>query len=363
MASVVEHVNITITVGSAQTGRAGFQKPMGVFTFASPTPRQNGPYTSVAEVTAAMPAVTAAIAWAAAVFSQSPSVPSVIIGRRDAADASYTAVMDAIELANAAGWYAHNIESRVQADIALVAAWTESRRKVFNYQTSDAGVLAGTGGTTMLAMQTAAYNRTFGHYHSVNTEYLDGAILGRGLAMDLDQPNGKGTFAYKQVAGIATGTNLTEAQATALRTANGNYYTLASAPSGVDLARFYYPGWMASGRFVDTTIVNDWLEARLQEAVLGAFIAAPTQIDYDDGGLQYVRGVAFSIFDKGCVNGAFVRDAVSTVTGRRTPWVDVPKFASISPADRAARRMTMTAEAVYKGAIQRISSFTINTQF
>lgn len=363
MASVVEHVSITITVGSAQTGRAGFQKPMGVFTFASPTPRINGPYTSVAEVTAAMPAVTAAIAWAASVFSQAPTVPSVMIGRRDAADANYTAVMDAIEAADPAGWYAHSIESRTAADIALVGAWTESRRKIFNYQTSDAAVLAGTPGNVMLTAQTANYHRTFGHYHPTNTEYLDGAILGRGLAMDPDVENGKGTFAYKQVSGIATGVNLLEAQASAIRTASGNYYSLASAPSGVDLARFYYPGWMASGRFVDTTITNDWLEARLQEAVLGAFIAAPTQIDYDDGGLQYMRGIALAIFERGCRNGHFVRDAISPVTSRKTPWVDVPKFASISSADRQARRMSMSAEAVYKGAIQRIASFTINTQF
>lgn len=363
MPSVVEHVAITINVATALTARAGFQVPMGVFTFAAPTGRLLGPFTSVPEVTAALPGVTAAAAWATAVFSQSPTIPRVMIGRRDAADANYTAVMDAIEAVNPAGWYAHTIESRVQADIALVGAWTETRRKIFAAQTSDAGVLAGTAGTTGLVLQAANYNRTFLQYHGVNTEYQDGAILGRGLAMDPDAERGKGTFAYKQVSGIATPDTISEAQATNLRTANVNYYGLASAPSGVDLARFFYPGVMASGRFIDTTLTNDWLEARLQEALLGAFIAAPTQIDYDDGGLQYLRGVAASVFERGCVNGHFVRDAISTQTNRRTPWVDVPKFSQISPTDRAARRMSMTAEAVYKGAIQRVASFTINMQF
>lgn len=363
MPSVVEHVNITISVAGALTQRAGFQVPMGIFQFASPTPRQNGPYTSAAEVTAAMPSVSAAIAWATAVFSQSPSIPRLMIGRRDAADATWTATMDAIEAANPAGWYAHNVESRTEADILLVAAWTESRRKIFGAQTSDAAVLAGTAGNVMLDLQTAQYNRTFASYHGTNGEYLDGAILGRGLAMDPDQPNGKGVFAYKQVAGIATADSITEAQAAAIRTASGNYYGLASAPSGVDLARFYYPGSMASGRFIDTTITNDWLEARLQEAILGAFIATPTQIDYDDGGLQYLRGVALSVFERGCVNGHFIRDAISPQTNRRTPWVDVPKFSQISSADRAARQVRMTGEAVYKGAIQRVVNFTISTQF
>lgn len=363
MPSVAEHVNITIQVAGAQTQRAGFQVPMGVFTFAAPTPRQNGPYSTIAAVSAVFSAVPAVVAWATAVLGQSPSIPAVKIGRRDAADANYTAAMDAIEAENPAGWYAHTIESRTQADIALVAAWTEARRKIFGYQTSDAAVLAGTAGNVMLVSQTANYNRTFGTYHSVNGEYLDGAILGRGLAMDPDAPNGKGVFAYKQVGGIATADPLTDPQATAIRGANGNYYGLASAPSGVDLARFFYPGQMASGRFIDTTITNDWLEARLQEAILGAFIATPTQIDYDDGGLQYLRGVALSVFNRGCTNGHFIRDAISPQTGRTTPWVDVPKFRDISSADRLARRVSMSGEAVYKAGIQRVASFTISTQF
>jgi hypothetical protein len=314
--------------------------------------RIDGPYTDIAAVelagftALAEPEVNA---WATSVFSQTNGVDQLLIGREDAGDADWTATMNAIELFQQVNgtpdFYGVNIESRVKADILEVAAWTQARTKVFGYQTADADALAGTPGNVFDDMKVLGYTRSFGIYHATSSGsadgYLDGAWMSKGLGLNLDVPGGVGIWAYMELAGISPD-NITPTQALAILADNGNVYT---APAG----RFTTPGITAAGvpQFIDVTTSVDWLKQRTQEAILSLLVGSQTKIPYTDGGINQVVSAWQGVLDSGVNFGHLSPDD--------PPKISAPLVSSVSSADKAARELTMTAEATLAGAIQKVT--------
>jgi hypothetical protein len=201
-----------------------------------------------------------------------------------------------------------------------------------------------------------AFNRTAVIYHDSDAEYLDAAWTARCLSFNLDAPDGAAIWAYHRVSGV-TATRLTDAQKAQLLTDSGNYYAPITYTSGVDEAGVTYKGRMLSGRAIDITTTIDVTQARLEEALLLAFIRASSfnsKIPMSDDGIQLLAACGESVLAKLVRAGHYLDDGVSELTARRTPYIDAPLLSSLSAAQRAARRVTLTGEAVFAGAIESV---------
>jgi hypothetical protein len=276
------------------------------------------------------------------------------VGRIDAGDATLTASLDAIEAADPESFYILDIESRLDADIALASAWTELRngaggspRKIAMFQSDDLTLVA------FLAMQAATYNRSAGWYHATDAEYLDGAIGSKGGGFNLDVPGGVGTWFGKPLQ-VVPFSPVTGAEAAAIYAANANLYGRNRSLS------FTSKGTMASGRFIDTQTSIDWLAVRIEEAVLAAFVGTPTKIPYDNAGINTVAAAIQGVLDAGVANGHLLRAEESAADAK--PQVQVPDVSTISPAVKATRELVLTATGTLLGAIQKVT-LTVNLIF
>lgn len=336
-AAITEFIDVNVNVGGVSVDKFGFGVLMGVFDHSVTANRQDGPYTSLAEVVAAgftSAAEPQVHAWATAVFAQDDGVDQIIIGREDALDANLTATLDAIEAAGSDTWYITNIESRADADIALLAAWTETRTKIAVAQSDDKAA------TAALALQSNSYNRTALIYHDTDSEYLDGAWSSSGGGLNLDAPNGVGIWAYRQLEGVPYDA-LTSAEASTLYGADANIF---GRNKGVN---FTSKGTMPSGRFMDVTTSIDWLKVRVEEAIIALFVGTPTKIPYTNAGINTVKAAILEVLNRGVTFGHFSPDF--------PPEVIVPDISAVSAADKAARELTVTANVTLAGAIQKVT--------
>lgn len=469
--SINLHVNLSISVVTANSARATFGIPMFVHDFAVGSGRQLGPYSShqaVIDAGFTLAAEPECYNWAAAIFAQRPRASQVMFGRRSSATEAIPTAMDAILAEDAASWYCTNLSTRSTVDIMALATWSESRAKIAVCQSDDADMLAGTastaqtstltvGGTatdgvysaqlindwtgaavaaavtvtraagspatntdiadalataleavpaiaaltspinnssatipvtfnglgnhyswvlsapapgTLTAadspgqvqnpgelLEAGAFTRTALIYHDDDTEYLDGAWAGRCLGFNLDAPRGKGGWSYQRPTGISA-TRLTDAEKNELIDVNCNFLAPVRYTSGVEETGFTFPGLMASGRFTDITTTIDLLQARMEEALLGVFLAAASSsspiVPYTDSGIAMIEAAASRVFNDLAKAGHFAAGAVSEVSGEITPRVVVPIASSVSSVEKAARRLTLEAEAVFAGGINSV---------
>ena len=272
-------------------------------------------------------------------------------------DASWTATMSALEAyqqisGTSKDWYGHTIESRVEADILEVAAWTEARTKIFVAQTADQAVLDGTAGNLFEDLAGFGYVRTAGIYHATSTGtdgYLDSAWMSRGLGFNLDVPVGVGVWGLKQLSGV-TGDNITPTQVSTVHGDNGNVFTDAGELT------FTSTGTMAAGvpRFIDVTTTIDWLVKRSQEALLSLLVGTPTKIPYTNGGINQFVTTWQGVLDAGVTNGHLSPDTLPVITA--------PDARNVSQSDKQNRVLTMSATGVIAGAIQSVQ-VTLNLSF
>ena len=346
-AAIIEFVNVDVLLSGAAAEKFAFGIPMGVFTFTSTISpdRQHGPFFSLAEVVAfgfSSGAEPAIYAWASAVFAQDDGVDSLLIGQQIAGDAGdYTVTMDAIELEGANTWYITNIESRADADIADLAAWTETRTKLAIVQSDDLTLVAAA------ALQALGYNRTALIYHDDDSEYLDGAWTSSGGGMNLDAPGGVGIWAYRQLEAVPYD-DVTGAEAALIFGEDANLFGRNKGLS------FTSKGTAASSRFLDVQTSIDWVKARTEEEILSLFVGTPTKVPYTNAGINLVAAAIQNVLNRGVGFGHFSTDVAPTVTA--------PDISTISSADKINRELTLQATAVLAGAIQKVN-LTINLTF
>lgn len=350
MSNIVEYVDVTISLQAGAADKFSFGNLMGVFEHEITENRQDGPYSSLAEVVAA--GFTEAAAedvyfWASSVFAQGLGVDQVLIGRISGSDASYSAALTAIEAEATRPWYITNIVSRDAADIESAASWTESAgTKIFIAQTGDADVPAGTGGNVAETLADLNYNRTAVLYHenvaTGSTDgFADGAWSSLGGGMNLDAP-GIGIWMYKTLGGVVAD-QLTSTEKDNIQDENGNFY---SALSGLSFTSF---GTMASGRKIDIQTSMDWLKLRLEEAVLSLQVStsnAGKKIPFTNAGINQIVGAVQSVFDKGVSFGHLSPD--------EPPRIIVPNVTTISAEDKENRVLTLQAVAKFAGAIEKL---------
>ncbi len=344
-APIIEFIDVNVLVGGVSVEKFSFGTLLGVFPHTVNTDRQNGPYFSIQEVEIAgftVGAEPAVHAWASTVFAQDDGVDQLIIGLLAAGDAGdYAVALSAIEIAGPSDWYITNIASRLDADLAGVSAWAETRTKIFKGQSDDLAVAA------FLAWQGLGYNRSSGWYHALDAEYLDGGISSSGGGLNLDGLDGVGVWAYRQLEGV-TFDPVTGAQAVAIYAADANIF---GRNKGVN---FTSKGTMASGRFIDITTTIDWVVARSEEAWIALAVGTPTKIPYTNAGINIVVATLQGVLDSGVSFGHFSPDF--------PPTIDAPDVSEVSDDDKIDRILTLTATAVFAGAVQKVI-FNINLTF
>lgn len=142
-------------------------------------------------------------------------------------------------------------------NLAALASWTETNKKLCLVRTKQAVALAGTG--LIATLYAAGYHRTGLVYSEDDNTRADAALLGRQLALD----PGKSDFQFKNLAGVTVST-LTAGQTAAVKEKNGITYERTSGVA------FTTNGTAISGRPLAVTRNLDWLTARMLQLILAA---------------------------------------------------------------------------------------------
>lgn len=338
-------VRVSIEIQADSISRTTFGVPgvMAEFLTSKTTPAftRAREYNTLAELTDDGWLTTDAVyKMATSIFSQDPRPAKIVVGRRDAADASWAAAFAAIQAENDQ-WYGFSIvpTETVAADIKTelqeVATWVETQTKLFWLQ-SDEGDILNSGLTTDLfsVLKAAGRRRTVQMYRET-TELAQYAPIGW-FAEGAPYKPGSSTYAYKQIAG-STPSGLTPAGKASVLAKNGNTYTSVAG------SMVTQKGVVAKGEFIDIVVFQDWLVAAIQEAIYSQLIVT-RKMSYDDPGIVATGSIVNGVLEEGVRNGGIQSGSIV---------LTLPKYKDIPSADRAARKLTgIKFRAFLQGAAQ-----------
>jgi len=233
-------------------------------------------------------------------------------------------------------WYGLLTHFNSKAYVEAAAAWIEANKRLYIASTIDSAVrnTASSGiddiGESLVAL---GYDKTALIDAFSSEAFADAGAMGRCFPIT----PGEETWKFKTLAGVPVGV-YTSTQRSNLRAKKTNFY---EATAGVSMLE---EGYVASGSFIDFVRFLDYLEARIQERVFGK-LSIGNKVPYTDKGIAIVRNEIAGQLQTDEARGAL--DAGWSVT--------VPKAASASDADRAARVLrNVSFSAVYAGAIHKV---------
>lgn len=270
-------------------------------------------------------------------FSQSPRPVDALVGRRDAADATMAASLDAINLYNS-DWYGLVLDTTVAASNTAAAAWAEANGKLFAAQTADVAAYD-PASTTDIAytLKNSNLGRTELAYHPTAGQWLAAGAL----AVELVREPGSYTMAYKTVRGV-TAYALTATQRAALLAKNVTIYTTVAGVSVTEGAK------VVGGEWVDVVRFLDQKRARMAERFF-ALLVNNDKLPYTDAGVELVKGEVLAELKDGVRVGGFDGDSPLVVTA--------PKVADIDATTRGTRRLPSVAfSARLAGAIHLLTA-------
>lgn len=230
-------------------------------------------------------------------------------------------------------WYGLLVTSHNELIQEAAADWTETRRKMFYYSSSDADLIA-SGNTTniMSRLKAKNYTRSVGLYSADAASYPEAALMGGIFPRD----PGSYTEKFKTLSGIIAD-DLTGTQEAAVKAKNGNVYTEIGGVSMVA------EGKVAQGEFADVIRFVDWLQAQIEEGVFAKLVALP-KVPFTNAGVAIIESEIRAALSRGIRFGGLAGDPAPTVT--------VPKVADVPVLDRAARILPdVKFDATLAGAI------------
>ena len=231
---------------------------------------------------------------------------------------TYTKGLQAI-LAYNSDWYMIAIDSKVAGDIKEVAAVIQAERKMFGASTADVAVLNPATTTDIGSfLSDGGYDRTFLVYHeAAPTNHPEVAWIGG----QISEVPGSNNWAFKGGAGVQV-SKLTNTQIAALEDKNVNFFTRLG---GVNMFR---TGATSEGEWIDTMVLVDWIQARIQEQVFYR-LATKKKIPYTAAGTLIIEAEIRSVLSQGVTNGGIAPAPAYTVTS--------PDVFSIPEVQRAQR--------------------------
>ena len=236
-------------------------------------------------------------------------------------------------------FYGVILTDRTEATVLLLAAWIETKKKIFFTASSDSEIinttLAADTGSLPKQLKDLAYERTACFYSATAaTEYLDAGSMGQIMPND----PGSYTLKFKTISSVTVDVLNDTEKANALAK-NCNTYTEVG---GVNIIE---NGTMAKPQFVDVVVFIDWLQARMTERIFSRMTNLP-KIPFTDKGVAIIEGEIKAQLQQGIDRGGLKDDPAPTVT--------VPLVKDVSSVDKAARTLpdvTFTAELA--GAIHK----------
>lgn len=346
-------ITITITRATATPTIQSFSDVLIVdeFLVADITPAFNDrtrAYSSVAAMTTAgFGAASAAVLAATAVFSQSPSITQVKIGRKltgiDGSE-TWTQALDNIILEDA-DWYGLVVGTRTKADQQLAATWAELNKKLLGVSSDDSNIIDGSGDIVEY-LNTQNFKYSHGIYNpesdlSADDEWPEAAWVGKLFTKN----PGSATWAYKTLAGVtpngadAAHPALTTAQLNTLFGKEGN---TVNKVAGISITE---KGTVGSGEFIDVRRGTDWLAARIQQLTFTLLVNSD-KVPYTDAGIQAVGDQVSAALQEGVDNNFLNPDFTVTV----------PLSVDVSSGDKGNRVLNdVTFSATLTGAIHTIT--------
>lgn len=219
-------------------------------------------------------------------------------------------------------------------------AWTETQKKLYFFQESDAAAYAADTGSTGTAglieyARLMNYERTVGIWHATNTEYLAAAWIGDQLPYD----PGANTWAFKTMAGVSTDA-LTTTQETYIRGKGGNVYTLTAGVAST------FAGTCAKAqRYIDDQRFLDWQDTQIKLDSANLQFQAG-KIPFTDTGIQMVKLMVQASLEKGVKAGGWAPGSIV---------VTVPKAADVSGTNKANRNLPdVKWSATLSGAVHTV---------
>ena len=342
MSLIDNYINITITRGNIGTNFASrntlliignTKKAIAVNTL----PRVKA-YGNLTEVVADYNIADPEYKAAALYFGQEVKPTKLLIGRviGDQVADTFAAAYPKITLENN-DFYGVMITSKVEVDQLAISALVEAENKIFGLSDEDQIMLDGNN-VNSIAYKTRNLNRlrTFVLYHSLAADtYPEAAWFGVMFTKDA----GSATWGYKSLSGVPTD-RFNTAGATALQTNNANFYTMFGSNVAV------LDGKTASGEYIDTVQGSDWLMANIQQKVAFAF-SNTNKITYDNKGICSIECM---------LTAALLEASTKKIIDRDSIKVNSPNLLDIPIEDRANRKLSISFEARFIGAIQRLEA-------
>jgi len=218
-------------------------------------------------------------------------------------------------------WYGLILDSYSQNEILAAAAWVESNKRLFPFNTADTACADNTSTTDVLSVVKAdAYARSGGLFvQNSNMSYAAAAWLGSRLTAT----PGSDTWSFKTLASVTADTLPPGWDAVVLGKKGSVYTTMNSV-------NFTRGGSTGSGEWFDIARGVDWLTAEMQIEVL-ALLLANAKIPFDDDGLEMIANTMRGVMGEAV-------DADLLVKG--TTSVTVPLAANVSAVDKGNRNAT-----------------------
>lgn len=251
------------------------------------------------------------------------------------ADASADDDLDATLLIDNS-WYGISGAWLSPANIANIAAWAETAKRLHGYTTMDEDARgSGTGVGHTLKGQNYSYS--YGLWSASALTYAGTGLMGGQLVA---KP-GSNNWAFKQVKGTAVDA-LTPTHQTRLAGNNLNCYVeMAGVPITFD-------GRTASGQFIDTTVGIDSLTRYVQLQVATLLTTLP-KLEYTRAGMALARGAVKAGIEESVSDGFILNES------GYEPQVSIPDLEDVSAADKADRVLNNVYFTCYaRGAINKI---------
>lgn len=246
-------------------------------------------------------------------------------------------------------WFGLLLDSNSEAEVDALAAWIETKRRLFIGVTADFGCKVSATTTDVLSDLKALsfFNSAMFYHHEVGSLAAAG-IMGSFLTT----LPGTSTVAHKKIPGVAPSDAaangslyIQDSEDTNIQTKNGNTYRTIAGNGNT------FPGKVASGDFIDAVRFIHFMYARLQESVIFALQSNP-RIPFSDAGIEIIKGAILNPLL------SWVRKPYEALSDAKdeAPTVTAPKAADVDAISRIGRILpNVSFSARYLGAIHAVN--------
>lgn len=330
MVSIRNYVDVQITRQTQQIDIASFNIPLILAIPEGNVTTRTAVFSDLESVASEYGTTSKIYTMASRLFGQSIKPSSVVVGHvlKTQEDDGQGGVVEVIEtyvdaltavIAENDTWYAVVADTHIPQDVQELAAYVEGLYKMYFTSSQDINLTSATSDTDIgYILHNRNYDRTVVTYsENADEEYPEAAWL-----WQLQNVAGSNSWAFKALSGVTISSKLTDTQINALVNKNVNYFIrIANAPIMLE-------GWVASGEWIDTIILVDWIQARIQENVFFRLVNMK-KIPMTNAGVAIIENEIRGVLDQAVKNGGIAPTPQYTVTS--------PEILAVPETNRAKR--------------------------